>query len=45
MNSKEDFVTEIYSVHAAELKGIAAGLQIKGLGSAQYIFTADDGSH
>lgn len=45
MISKENFVTEIYPVQSAEIKGIAAGLQIKGLGSAQYILRADDGSH
>lgn len=41
---KTDFVTAIDPVQPAQLKGIASGLAIEGIGSVHYSFLADDGS-
>jgi hypothetical protein len=43
-NCKTDFMTTIDPVQPAQLKGIASGLTIEGIGSVNYSFLADDGS-
>ncbi len=43
-NCKMDSTTAIDPVQPAQLKGIASGLSIEGIGSIQYSFLTDDGS-
>lgn len=42
-NHKEDFVSVIRPVQPTTLKGIASGLDVKGVGEAEYVFKTDDG--
>ncbi len=43
-NSKEDFVSIISPVQPTKLQGIASGLDVKGVGEADYSFQTDDGA-
>ena len=42
---KHDFVGPIHSVKFVELKGIASGLQVEGIGTVNWTFLSDNGSH
>jgi hypothetical protein len=44
MNSNDDYITPITPVQRTELKGIASGLTVQGIGTAQYIFLDDKGA-
>ncbi len=41
-NSKSDFISEMYPVQQTQLQVIAAGLQVQGIGDAEYVFKTDD---
>jgi hypothetical protein len=41
-NSKSDFVSELHPVQPTKLQGIAAGLEVKGIGDAEYVFRMDN---
>ena len=41
---KQDFIGPISPVQLIELKGIASGLQVKGIGTVNWKFLSDDGS-
>lgn len=43
-NEEKDFVSHLRSVQPTQLKGIASGLEVKGIGTARYIFTLHDGT-
>jgi hypothetical protein len=45
MDVTRDFITPIRLVQPTLLKGIASGLEVKGIGSAQYKFPLSDGSN
>ena len=42
---KHDFVGPIHPVQFVELKGIASSLQVEGIGTVNWMFLSDDGSH
>jgi hypothetical protein len=42
-NSKDDFVSTIHPIQPTKLQGIASGLEVKGIGDAEYTFRAVDG--
>ncbi len=42
-NCKEDFTSAIQQVQPTRLKGIASGLDVKGIGEAEYAFKTDTG--
>ena len=42
--NKQDFIGPICPVQFIKLKGIASGLQVKGIGTVNWTFLSDDGS-
>lgn len=41
-NAKSDFISELHPIQPTQLQGIAAGLQVQGIGDAECVFKTDD---